>query len=481
MPYTFGRPTLLAACIATTLSGQSRPSYQNLPVQLTRYELDTRIDYAAEQVIGTARMTVRNGSTAPVSEIPIISYRLMPLEAVTDSAGRALSFVQDVVSYEDDPKRQVTFARVSLLAPLPAGRLTTIVVRYRGFLLGYAETGSRYVRDRVDPEFTILRDDGLGFPMLGYPSRLANRSQGMSQFDYLVRVTVPETLWVANGGRLRERSTAGGRARFEYENLKPAWRMDFAIAPYRILERGDLRVVYFPADSIGAERVLKAAQRSMALYTEWFGSIIGGGHFTVIEIPDGFGSQSDVTSITQTAAAFKDPNQRRQLYHEIFHLWDVPPNEPLSARLDEGLATFLEYYTADRLDGAASLEERLEVVRRWLQDMVTQRPDLKAHPLKAYGRERMTDFSYSMGMILFAVMHDVLGEEGFLRVVRECHLRHGQSGGTLDDFVGIAKSMAPDDLTRFFDDWVYSTRWVEAVAAAGSVKELAARYRGPHR
>ncbi len=479
MSTAYSLPTLVAALTATALSGPAEPLYPDLRLRLTHYGLDVRVDYAAERILGTARLTVRNGSNTPVPEIPIITYRLMPIEAVTDSAGRAMSFVQQVAAYEDDPKRQVNFARISLPAPLAPGGLITVVVRYGGFLLGYAETGSLYVRDHVDPEFTILREDGLGFPLLGYPSDEVNRKGGLSEFDYVARITVPESLWVANGGRLRERRVADGLATFVYENLKTAWRMDFAIAPYRVLDRGDLHVVYFPADSVGAERVLNAVERSMAVYRDWFGPLRGGTDFTVIEIPDGFGSQADVTSITQTAAAFKDPDQRRQLYHEISHLWNVPPGEPLSPRLNEGLATFLEYYTADRLDGTTFLEDRLEVVRRWLRDIAARRPDLRTKPLRAYGRENMTDFSYSVGMILFAVMHELLGEEGFRRVIRECHRRHGERGGTLDDFVQTAEEVTPQDLSRFFRDWIYSTQWVDAVTATGSIEELTARYRPP--
>ena len=477
MPAACDLPVLMAALCATTLQVQAPSPYPDLGVRLARYELEARVDYDSEQVRGTARMTLRNGSSTPVLEIPILTYRLMPITAVTDSAGRSLPFVQQVVSYEDFRQQQVNFARVTLPVPLPPGGGTTVVVRYGGYLLGYAETGMLYVRDHVDPEFTILRDDGVGFPILGYPSYAANRKHGLPQFDYVARITVPESLWVANGGQLRERRVADGQATFVYENLKPAWRMDFAIASYRVLDRGTLHVVYFPADSLGARRLMTAAERSLALYTEWFGPLQGGGAFTVIEIPDGFGSQADVTSIIQTAAAFKDSTQRRQLYHEVSHLWEVPPSEPFSPRLNEGLATFLEYYTADYLDGTNALKDRLVIVHKWLQDMAARRPELRTTPLRDYGRKEMTDFSYSMGMILFAVMHDLLGAERFRRVIRECHLRHGARGGTLDDFVRTAKAVSPRDLSRFFEDWVYSTRWVDALTAAGSVEELAARYK----
>lgn len=467
---------VIAACCVLVRSPPLAPGYPDLALRLTRYELDARVDYDSERVSGTARLTLRNASSTPVLEVPLVSYRLMPISAAMDSAGDSLAFTQQVVAYEDEPKQQVNFARVVLRAPLPPGASTTIVVRYGGFLLGYVETGMLYVRDHVDTAFTILRDDALAFPRPAYPSYAVMRKAGLQQFDYDARITVPESLWVANGGRLRERHAAHGLATFAYENIKPAWRMDFAIARYQVLDRGALHVVYFPADSTGAIRVMDAAQRSMAAYRDWFGPLRDTSGFTVIEIPDGFGSQADVTSILQTAAAFQDPDARRQLYHEISHLWDVPPGEPDSPRLNEGLATFLEYYTADLLDSTTTLEPRLDVVLRWLRDIATRRSELRATPLKDYGRQQMTDFSYSVGMVLVAVLHELVGDAGFRRVIRACHVQ--QTGcRTLDDFVHIAEAVTPQRLTPLFGDWIYSTRWVDAVTASGSVRELVARYR----
>jgi hypothetical protein len=468
---------LLVGGIANYTQAQPAAPYPDLVLRVIRYELDAGVDYEAEKVTGTARLVVRNVSEQPTSEVPVLTYRLMPVTAVTDSAGRALSFVQEVIALEDRPRQQVNFVRVALGVPLQPGGTTTVVIRYGGYLLGYAETGSAYVRDHVAPDFTILRDDGIGFPLLGYPSNRVNRKPGVTHFDYLARITVPESLWVANGGRLLGRTSKQGQATFTYQNIKPAWRMDFAIAPYRTLERGKFRVVYFPRDSAGATLLLDAVERSVTLYQEWFGPLAGGASFAVIELPDGFGSQADVTSILQTAAAFRDPSQRRQLYHEISHMLDVPPAEPFSPRLNEGLATYLEYLTADHLDGTAQLAPRLELVRRWLQGVIAKRAELATIPMRDYGRHDLTDFSYSAGMILFAILHDVLGDEEFRRVIRECHARHAVSGGTLDHFVQTARDVSSRDLSAVFDDWIYSPRWVETVTRTGSIKQLLDHYR----
>ena len=67
-----------------------------------------------------------------------------------------------------------------------------------------------------------------------------------------------------------------------------------------------MRVVHFPEDAEGARGVLQAAEACLALFSEWFGPLRGDAGFTFIEIPDGWGSQADVTAVIQTAAAFRD-------------------------------------------------------------------------------------------------------------------------------------------------------------------------------
>ena len=144
-----------------------------------------------------------------------------------------------------------------------------------------------------------------------------NRRAGLPEYDYTARITVPASHTVANGGALVERREAGVTVTYVYRSLKPSWRMDFAVARFTTLRDGDLAVHHLPDDSAGARRILGAMSRTLKLYTRWFGPLRGSAAFAVIEIPDGWGSQADVTSILQSAAAFRDPRREYELYHEI--------------------------------------------------------------------------------------------------------------------------------------------------------------------
>lgn len=96
---------------------------------------------------------------------------------------------------------------------------------------------------------------------------------------------------------------------------------------------------------------MEALLTTLDLYTQWFGPLQQYQGYAVIEIPDGWGSQADVTSIIQAAAAFKETERTQEVYHEISHLWNVEEKEALPPRWNKGLAMFLHYLTVENVEG----------------------------------------------------------------------------------------------------------------------------------
>ena len=356
------RRALLAAVVLLAGRGAAEavPPAEGALLKPTRYELELSVDFKEERISGSARITLANAGASPAREASFLLYRLMTVTAVRGAGGEAIPFRQAVVAFEDEPRRQTNHVLVALSPPLQPGKSTIVRIEYGGYLAGYVETGSLYIKDRVDEAFTIIREDADAYPTVRVPSFAGNRAAGLPEFEYLARINVPEAHVVANGGALIERTVRDGRATYVYRNIKPAWRMDFAVARFGTLEAPGLRVFHLPEDRAGAERVMKAAGASMALYKQWFGPLHGAPAFTIIEIPDGWGSQADVSSILQAAAAFRDPARLHEVYHEISHLWNAPSLDRPFCRWNEGLASFLEDLTQEKLGGAPALDKRAE-------------------------------------------------------------------------------------------------------------------------
>lgn len=467
------KPTtaIVAAFFAASILQGQLPQ-DPLVLRPVRYDLAVRVDFTKEQIEGTARIQLRNENSRPVSEASFILYRLMSVRDVRDAKGSAMSFQQAVVAFEDFEKFQGNHVRVPLVPALAPGKETTIELRYGGYLVGYAETGMLYVQDRVDSAYTLLREDASAYPTIGYPSLGARRRAGLPTYEYTARITVPATHTVANGGELVSRTSEGVTTTFVYRSVKPSWRMDFAIAPFRMLRRGTLTVFHLPEDSSGAQRILGAMTETMALYARWFGPLKGEPPFTVIEIPDGWGSQADVTSILQAAAAFRDPKREYELYHELSHLWNVPSADKPSPRWNEGLATFLEDVTTDSLHARATTDSSAMRLATWLAGRLRGDSGLSSVPPADYGKREMTGYAYTVGSLMFYSLYRVLGHDTFIRLIGDYYRAHGASTGSTDDFVRLAKSLSPVDLTALFGDWLYSTRWSEMVRGAKSPQDL---------
>jgi len=467
------------ACLLLTLTTGGAEG----PVVLTpvHYDLNIEVDFEAEVLRATARLDLRNTSTMPVREVSLLLYRLFQVRAVVDDRGRDLEFTQAVVAFEDFARQQVNHVLVTLPEPLdPEGR-ATIRVRYDGHLLGYAETGMRYIQDRIDTAFTILRDDAYAYPLPGVLSTAANRSVATPAFTYSARITVPKGLTVANGGRLEGADTVGQSVTFRYSSLKPSWRMDFAIARFTEVASGAVRVFHLPGDEAGASGVGQAAAEALARYTSWFGPRPEPAPLTFIEIPDGWGSQADVTTIIQSAAAFTNPRFHGEVYHEIAHLWSVEASERPSPRWEEGLASFLEDLVTEEVTGTPTVAPRADRLVEWLRGQLPTHRIWRSVPLVEYGQAGLTDLSYSVGHLYFALLYRLAGPETFNRIIGGFAAEFGTGGGTTQDLSSLVSLAAAADFGPLNDDWLFTVGWADRIAQHASLQELEAIYRRPRR
>lgn len=467
---------LLGATLIASLQSQSAPIDTTVVFRPIRYDLEIKVDIPNQELIARARITVANATSQPVRGGEFLLYRLLRVSGVSDAASKPLSFTQPVVEFVDHAALQVRQLNVALRTPLAPGQSTAMVIDYRGPLRGYAETGMLYVRDHIDSAYTLLRMDAFAYPIPGVPSHLVNRRAGLPTYDYDARITVPEGFTVANGGQLIGTRTNGGWTTFEYRNLKPAWRMDFGVARFGIKQAGAVRVFYLPEDSAGGARLFDVMTRTLETYTRWFGPLSASPQFSLIEIPDGWGSQADVTSILQAAAAFRNPKRQYELYHELSHLWNVTETGRPPVRWNEGLATFLEDVTTDSLEGRITTDSSADRMAAWLSKRVKQNANLSKVPMVEYGRAQMTDNSYSVGALMFYTLYRLMGHQAFTKLIATTYQRYNTTSLSNDDFVRLANELSPLPLDAVFRDWLYSTRW-SAIVATTPGHELPDRYR----
>lgn len=453
------------------------PTPSDVPFVLNKLGLDLRVDYEAGTLSGTATLEVRNSSKQSRDAIPLLLGRLMTVSKVTDLSGASVPFEQRVVIFQDDPARQVNFILIAPAHPLPGGTSFSVVVHYSGILVGYTETGSLYIQDHVSHDFTIIREDAYAFPILGIPSQAANGAAHRDDFRFFARITAPADLVVAMGGKLQERKPVDSQVTWSYQSTDPVPFLNITIAPYEQLDRPGAHIFYFPADASGARSLDLAIGGAVDRYTRWFGPLGREPHLVIMEIPDRFGSQGSLSAgIMQTADAFRDKSELPQVYHELSHLWNAPDVERPSPRWNEGLAMFLQSRMAAELDGWNQWDARMERSVEYLKDHCGPPTSCESVPMAGYGPAGLTDRSYTVGMLLFYALYQVLGADGFNRAYRDFLHEHREKGGSTSQLVAAFRNVSPNS-EPIFQDWLFTTRWYSFLKSGKTVAQIVDGYK----
>jgi hypothetical protein len=467
----------LAVGSAVPGASQEFPAPHAFSLAMTRLDLGLALEFSDGSLSGWARYRIVNAGDEPVRDVPFNLGRLMRVREVRvvgpQGIVTALDFSQGIEAFSDSPKRQVDHVVVRLAEPLQPGDSATLRLDYGGFLVGYTETGSLYIQDRVDEQFSILREDAFAWPSLGTLSLSTNRVAPRPGFDFRAEITVPSGHTVASGGRLVERIEDGPRTTFVYESAAPVPFLNIPVAVYGLMEEGGVRVYHFPEDSVGARRVLDHATRGLALLERWFGPLGSEPDLAVMEIPEMWGSQASLTGgIIQTAEAFRDTERTSQLYHELTHLWNAPDLDQPSARWNEGLATFLSLRMAEELDGWEGMDADVERTAARLVSAADRTPAISEVPFLRYGEEGVTGLSYRVGHLMFYALHRALGDRTFDAALGGYYQEHRQIGGTFQDLMEAVQVSSPIDLDEFFRDWVHTTTWYQELLAGRHPAEI---------
>jgi aminopeptidase N len=463
--------------VLMTLVSYSYCADTNQLPEAIAYRLDVKIDYHAKKLYGTCEITFSNGTNSPMEHVPILLYRLLSVQSVENENHMDLPYTQNVVSISGWEQIQVNFIDIALDKALLPGEQSKIELDYEGYLFGYSADGWRYVKDHIDRNFTMIRMDGFGYPVIGYPT---DRDMMPSQmrYDYTVDVTVPDGLTVVTAGKLEEQSTSGGETTFKFRSKKSSWRMDIAVSDYSLFEDGENRVWYFSSDSLGAVKAMHAMQTSFDLYTSCFGPLDNYLGYSVIEVPEGYGSQYDVCATTLSAGNFDESKDMNTIYHEIAHSWNVNNLDPQPCRLEsEGFARFLEFLLLEKIDkreNAVSKEADKYLDR--IRSAFNEHKEYQQIPIQDYGVKGMSYYSYSLGMVVFAIFYDLVGEDQFNRIIGSFYVQYNASGATLDEFINHCQETASRDLGRFFNDWVYTTNGIDLVMEGKALHELISFY-----
>ncbi|HLG13490.1 MAG TPA: M1 family aminopeptidase [Blastocatellia bacterium] len=470
--------TLALLCIATPMLFVAAAYAEDVP-KVTHYSLKLRVLPKERRLSVAALMTLTNNTGQPQKEIPLLLYRLLEVQSVTDENGQPLKFSQNVLGLSDERNLQANVVSIRLGTPLLPNKSLRVNVTYAGSIFGYPEVMA-YVRDTISEAFSLIRPDAFSYPMLALPSFKSVSAAYDSSFTYDLETTVPADYTVACGGLLTATTRRDNTVTFVHRSKIPTWRIDIAIAKFKTLadEERKLFVYVLPEDEPGAMKLLNEMKNVIAFYSRMFGPVKNYQGYTAIEIRDGWGSQASDYYFLQTSAAFKDSERIGEMYHEVGHSWNAraKPGVKRCRYFDEAFASYFESLAIREFKGDAAFLADMEKSRDLFAQWAKYERRNYDTPIADYWKEERGRLSYTKGAWSLYVLHQLVGEENFRGIVRELLRDFSESGADFEDFRKTAERVSGKNLSKFFAEWIYGAESSRVLVDKLTIEEIVRRY-----
>jgi hypothetical protein len=442
------------------------------------YEISANVLTAKARLEADCRIKLLNPSRDQIGRVRLLLNKGLKATSVT-SQNRNVKFTQKQRRFSDLEGFEVNLVEAQFDRTLKPRRKAWIRIAYEGVIKGYDDV-FRYTRDRISEEYSLIRPDVYSYPVVGVPEfkKLVSATP-MQRFSYRLDVTVPTGFVVANVGRLVGTRQAGNVATYIYESKLPSWRIDIAIARFKHYAETDaaMHVYALSEDSAHSERIVNELRRCRDFYRDWFGEPRSWAGYTVIEIPEGWGSQADVCGMLLNSQAFRDAESVGGLYHELAHLWNAQSGEEVPSRfLDEGFASYFQLLAEKEFSGEPRFQKRMERVRQRLVEMAGKNPLLLKAPISDYGKLQLTDASYPVGAWILFILHSIVGNRCFKKIVRTFLERFSEKPATLMDFRKVVTEICGRQLEEFINSWLFENRAATCLEKGFSAEQLKSVY-----
>ncbi len=427
------------------------PRDGNGGIDVRHYDIHDAYDFASGRLSGTTTLTIRARN-----DLSRFNLDLLLTASKVTVDGVAAGF-----SKPDQHELQITPA-----APITRGRVVEVEVTYAGRPAAYSYAGeSNWLAD--DHEVVTMNEPHMApwwFPANDHP-------RDKALFD--ITVTGPASHQVVSNGLPVGRTVAGGRATTHWRSKHPmaSYLAFFALGRYETARgvRGGLP--WYVAVSKG----LPGDQRRVAMrtltqsdeVTAWLARKLG---------PYPFESTGGLTTALEVGFALE--NQTRPTYpasfgggrsvvvHELAHQWfgdSVSVQRWRDIWLNEGFATFMEVYYAERHGGVRG--------RTWLRntydDLSSGRGFWRVDLGNPGPGNVFAGPIYTRGAMALQALRNRIGERAFWRTLRTWVREHRYGNGTVRSFRDLAEDVAGEQLDGLFRAWLKASRPPSATRANG--------------
>jgi len=347
--------------------------------------------------------------------------------------------------------------------PIISGDLVSVIVSYNGTPREGLDTrfypiGSAGWVFHDNGSFVTSQPRGasLWYPVNDYPSDKATYS-----FD----ITVPDAYVVATNGQLLEVIDNGDTLTYKSEttDLTASYLVtvhvgDFVLDEEAVVDDVVIRNYFANPHSGQAQTIFVETGEMMAFYEDLLGEYpfdMYGSVVSDVELP--FALETQTLSTYGTLILEDSVRTHITLAHELVHQWfgnSVSPARWRDIWLNEGFATYLSLLWAQEKYGDSILDT---ILNNWFETLTDQRY-FASSPM-AIGNPSPTQMFhgavYWKGAMTLHALRERIGDELFFELLRTYYETYRDSHVTIEDFIALANQVSGEDLTEFFNAWLY--------------------------
>ncbi len=415
------------------------PNAGNGGYEVADYTLKLRYRPSARKLEGKARITAN--ATQDLSAFNL-DYRGPKVSGVT---------VNGVAAGFERTGQELTITPATGVA---AGAQFVVLVRYHGeprpitdldgSKAGWIPTG--------DGAFVAGEPQGspTWFPCNDHPSDKAT---------YSFRVTVPRGVEAIANGSLLERKRHHGRPWVTWK-----WAEDQPMATYlATVTTGQFQITHRTVNGIPAlnavdprerrrtGRVLKRTGDILGLFESLFGPYPFEDVGAIVDHAGFVGYALE----TQTRPLYASAPGDGLVAHELAHQWfgnSVTPQTWPDIWLNEGFATWAEWRWDQEAGGktTAKIFEELNEVPASDTGFWNPPPAALSGPAELFAGS-----VYERGAMALEALRQQVGQPAFLAIMREWVAAHAYGNARIDQFIALAEAESGQELSPFFDSWLY--------------------------
>jgi aminopeptidase N len=395
----------------------------------------------------------------------------------------------EYVQPDDGNKDDKTLVKISLPKPvLPGEKMTLqtefavklpVVFARMGYVDDFVMAGQWFPKIAVyEPAGTRGRVDE-GWNLHQYHGN----SEFYADFGiYEVKIKVPSSYIVAATGFPTKPAADDGRLKtysFYADDVHDfAWSASphfvYVEEPYATSQLPGVKIKLYldPAHEPLKARYMAAAKKSLARYSEWYGSYPYS-TLSIVVPPaggNGAGGMEYPTLITGWGADDPKPDYEleRVLVHEIGHqFWYgmVASNEFEEAWLDEGFTS----YTEDKLmESEYGLRSNTQIESSY----ITAPETLKQPSWTFSNHNHYAENVYTRAKLVLKAIERIAGQETMEQIMKAYFQQWKFKHPTTADFKKIVEAKTKADWSEFFDQYVYSGKMTDFAVQGIWVKRL---------